>query len=114
MAGTTDRKRDALISYRPPAALREEFHRRVETSGLSVGAFITRAVFGQTLPRQSRRPPVEKEMLARLLGNVAAIRDRLEEIARAAKADDAAAVEAARHDIAAIRAAIMELAGRGR
>ena len=56
MPDSTNRKREAPISYRPPKGLREEFHARVEKSGLSTSAFITKAVFATDPPRQSRRP----------------------------------------------------------
>ena len=62
MSKKTGKKREAPISYRPPAALREEFHSRVEKSGLSASAFITKSVFGNDAPRQSRRPATGGEI----------------------------------------------------
>jgi hypothetical protein len=58
MTEKTDQKRDAPVSYRPPADLRDEFRRRVETSGLSANAYITRAIFNAAIPRATRRPAV--------------------------------------------------------
>lgn len=77
----TEKKRDAPISYRPPEILREEFRARVESSGLSVNAFITKAIFDQPTSRQSRRPSVATQDLARLLAEAAKLRGQLDTLA---------------------------------
>lgn len=74
----TEKKREAPISYRLPEDLREEFRTRVQTSGLSVNAFITQAIFAGAAPRQARRPSIEKQDLARLLAEAAQLRAQLE------------------------------------
>lgn len=79
---TDEKKRAAPISYRPPEILREEFQQRVEKSGLSVNAFITQAVFGAPAPRQARRPPLEKQDIARLLCEAARLRAQLDTLPR--------------------------------
>lgn len=114
MLDKDDKKREAPISYRPPKDLREAFYERVEKSGLSTGAFITKAIFNHEPPRQSRRPPVEKEMLARLLGGAAKIRDELHEISlTTGEGDpDSLLIEAACDQLTEIRAAILKLAAR--
>ena len=55
MTEKTDKKRDAPISYRPPADLADEFRRRVEASGLPVNAYITRADLQRR--HSARHPP---------------------------------------------------------
>ena len=45
------KKRPSPISYRPPESLREAFKARVEQSGLSQSGFITKAVFGDDIPK---------------------------------------------------------------
>jgi hypothetical protein len=75
-----DSKREAPISYRPPKELRAEFEQRVLASGLSTSAFITKSVFGRDPPRRSRRPSVEHEAVAQILGGLAQIRDELDAI----------------------------------
>jgi hypothetical protein len=114
MTDDTKQKRPAPISYRPPADLAEEFRRRVETSGLSVNAYITTALFNLPIPRGTRRPPVEKQMLATLLGRSAAIRDALDNATRVA-GDDVrmlAAVTEALDELTIIRAAILKMMER--
>ena len=114
MTEKTDKKRDAPISYRPPADLADEFRRRVETSGLPVNAYITRAIFNAAIPRATRHPPAEKKMLAHLLGRSAAIQDALDKATRVAGEDarTAEAVEAACDELKIISAALMKMLGR--
>jgi hypothetical protein len=114
MTEKTDKTRDSPISYRPPADLAGEFRRRVEQSGLSVNAYITRAIFNAAIPRGTRRPPAEKQMLAHLLGRSAAIRDALDNATRVAGEDarTAEAVEAACDELKIISAALMKMLGR--
>ena len=103
----TENKRAAPISYRPPAALRAAFHERVESSGLSANAFITKAVFEGRL-----RP--EQALLARLLAEAASIRDALHDIALTGADTPANALhlEMALRDLTEIRAALVKAYGR--
>lgn len=80
MSDKTKNRREAPVSYRPPQALRDEFYRRAEQSGLSLSGFITGAVFGQDAGRSQRKPSVERRDLVRLLSQCAAIRDQLSRI----------------------------------
>ncbi len=114
MTDKTDEKRDAPVSYRPPAKLRDEFYRRVEASGLPVNAYISKALFGLATPRGTRRPPVEKQLLAQLLARSAAIRDALDGAARATGDDGRAtdALQTACDELAVIRAALMKMMER--
>lgn len=108
------KKREAPLSYRPPAALRDEFHARVERSGLSVSAFITRAVFGGAPARRSRRPSVEQKTLALLLARAAALADRIHEIqlGQDGRGGSALLIEEALGELAEIRAALLKAMGR--
>ena len=51
-----------------------------------MNAFITKAVLGVDPPRQSRRPSVNHELVARLLVELAGLRDQLHQIAGADQA----------------------------
>ncbi len=108
-------KRDSPISYRPPADLADEFRRRVEQSGLPANAYITRAVFNVPIPRGTRKPPAEKQMLAQILARSGAIRDALDEAIGVAGGDTrtAEAVEAAKKDLELIAAGILKMLERG-
>ncbi|PUB88039.1 MAG: hypothetical protein DBP00_07355 [gamma proteobacterium symbiont of Ctena orbiculata] len=72
--------RPAPISYRPPVHLADEFHARVEKSGLSYNAFITKNVFDEPPPKQSRRPSLVEKYIARSLGMDGRLRDIFREI----------------------------------
>lgn len=107
-------RRSAPISYRPPVALRGELYARQLRSGLSMNAFITKAIFDVPIPRQGRRPPIEKGDLARLLNHAAQIRDRLHGIALSDGGDstNGALIEAAMEELATIRTALIKALGR--
>lgn len=111
MARKKHKKREAPISYRPPKALRDEFHARVKSSGLSTGAFLTQAWSSQDPPRQSRRPAIEEKLLAKLLAEAAAIRSELHEIASTKGAVTPSIKEAAQA-LTEIRAALLKAMGR--
>lgn len=83
-------------------------------SGLSVNAYITKALFDLPIPRGTRHPPVEKQMLAQLLFRSAAIRDALDNAAHATgeTANTADAIKAACAELELIRAAVMRLMER--
>lgn len=108
MTRRRDEKREAPISYRPPARLRDEFHARVEKSGLSVSGFITKSVFGEGAPRTTRRPPLEQQTLARLLAEAARIRTRLDQLAPEEIAgEQAEALAEIQAELSEIRAALL-------
>ena len=84
------------VIYCPPEALREEFFRRVEKSKQPVSDYITRLFefyLDAYSKRRVRRPPVEKKLLVRILGELAAIRDELRLIAKRDDCDCAQLLE---------------------
>ena len=94
MTEKTDKiKRASPISIRIPTDELAEFRRRVEASGLPVNAYVTRAIFNAAIPRGTRRPAVEKQILAQLLGRSAAIRDALDNASRVAGTEAAEAMK---------------------
>lgn len=106
MAG---KKREAPISYRPPAKLRDEFELRVRNSGLSLNGFITRAVFAGEAPRARRKPPVEQADLAVLMALAASIADRLADQPEEA---GGAALSSCHDELVLIRTCLMQIMGR--
>ena len=114
MLDKTRKKREAPISYRPPVSLQEEFDLRVQKSGLSLCAFITKAVFGQGPTRQSRRPSGAGLDGARLLAPGMEIEAALSRIEAQAGDDPeiAAALADARRALSEIRAVAFRLNGR--
>lgn len=108
------KKRPPPYSYRPPARLREEFERRVEESGLSMSAFITKHCLGEVLPSQHRSQPEKKKELARLLREAARIKESLDELKARHPAPDSLTetVEQAKSELVLIRTLIMQALGR--
>lgn len=107
------KKRPAPISYRPPQGLSADFRARVQNSGLSVNAFITAAVFGQSAPRSSRNAPLDQKLVAMLLSQAARISSRLEQ-AVPPNGDSArtAVLKECRDELAEIRGCLMQALGR--
>ncbi|MCS0397883.1 hypothetical protein ND972_13865 [Vibrio diabolicus] len=104
------KKRSPPYSYRPPVELREEFERRVEASGLSMSAYITRHCLGEVLPSQHRNPPEQKKDLARLLHEAAQIKESLDEL-KAGHPDPQVlehTIEQAKSELVVIRSLIMQ------
>jgi len=77
-------------------------------SGLPMNAFITEAIFSRPTPRQTRRPPIEKAELAKLLAIAANIRDGLD-ACQDTVADDR--MEQALDDLSVLRSAIFSALG---
>ena len=114
MLDRKDKKREAPISYRPPKDLRDEFHSRVQKSGLSTAAFITKAVFNEAPNRQSRRPSIEEKLLARLLNEATKIHHDLHEKSQTNGGEtcNAQLMEEAVSALTEIRAALLKAMGR--
>ena len=112
MTDRKDKKREAPISYRPPKHLRDEFYSRVQKSGLSTSAFLTKAIFNQTQPRQSRRPSIETKLLAKILGEAAKIHGDLQELSTSENEDIQAEIGSALDELSVIRAALLKGLGR--
>ena len=103
------KKRDAPISYRPPSSLKAEFEERVMRSGLSTSAYNTKAVFGSEMPRQVRRPPVEKQILARQLAVLDEIRDQIRALQKQSREEEHGADEALARNLEEIAGRLTEM-----
>lgn len=79
---TINRQRDKIIGFRATpeeaAIIRED----AERAGMTVGAYLRKLALDAPVPRQSRRPPVEKQELARLLGDTGKMGSNLNQIAK--------------------------------
>ncbi len=86
-------------------------------AGLTVGPYLRALALGSPGLRAVRRPPVEKEGLARVLGEIGKLGSNVNQLARVANtngdtpATDRLDVIAA--ELATIRAALMQSLGRG-
>ncbi len=106
--------RDSPFSYRPPAGKGAELRADLKARGVSFNAFVTSLIYGGPLPRSTRHPPLEKQVLAQLLARSAAIRDALDATARIA-GDEAGASDALKvacDELTVIRAALLKMMER--
>lgn len=89
---------------------------RARDRGLAVGAFARAVLLGESGPRAVRRPPVEKEALARILGELGKVGSNVNQIAKAfnerREVPAMREIEEMRSDLAAMRTAIMTALGR--
>lgn len=96
----------------------EELHqlnRRAATAGLPVGTYLRVQALGSAGPRAQRRPVIEKEILARLLGHLGKVGSNLNQLAAAANSGDPVQRSSLEHglaDLAAMRRAVLEALGR--
>ncbi|MCP5299104.1 MAG: hypothetical protein H6954_05305 [Chromatiaceae bacterium] len=106
------KKREAPISYRPPADLRELFFELVAKSGLTISGFITRRVFGDAAPIGTRRPPIELKYLAKILANSIRTYSLVQKALSSGGERQIALLEEAVAVLRDIRTALFELMGK--
>lgn len=86
-------------------------------AGLSVGAYLRATALGNAGLRAVRRPPVEKEALARLLGEIGKLGSNVNQIAHAVNATGDLPSWHELHDmtaaVQAMRGAVLQALGRG-
>jgi hypothetical protein len=112
-SGSNTRQRSKLLCARfnelEAAALRAMAH----AAGISVSTLIRNRVLGGAPPRSSRRPTVNHQMAARLLGELGRIADALRAaVQRGDLTPSNPEVAAALRDIAEMRAVCLEAMGR--
>ena len=81
--GTERRQRFRHLTIRLNLAERLAIEQAAERAGLMVGSYARQVLFGAPMPRQVRRPPIERRELARLLGEVGRIGNNHNQIAKA-------------------------------
>lgn len=84
MAGSETRKRVKTKSIRFTPDELAQVEAMAEKAGLTVGGWLRQAVLDAPPPRQSRRPVVEKELLALLLRHLGKIGSNVNQLARTA------------------------------
>jgi Bacterial mobilisation protein (MobC) len=109
--------RDAWVHIRCTAGEHALITEKADKAGLSAGAYLRTLAIGTAGPRAVRRPPVEKEELARVLGELGRLGSNVNQIARVvnttgnlAATSNLASIEA---EVQTMRAALMKALGRG-
>ena len=82
--GSETRVRNRHLTVRLSDDERAAVDAAAERAGLMPGSFARQALLGGPVPRQVRRPPVERKELARLLGELGKIGGNLNQLAKAA------------------------------
>jgi hypothetical protein len=86
-------------------------------AGMSIGAFLRTLALGTAGARAVKRPRIEREQLAKLLGEIGKLGSNVNQIANWANTDrvapSAAEIVKMREDIAAMRAEVMKALDHG-
>jgi len=107
-SGSENRQRQIPLKARFSEAEAALIREQAARAGLSVSALIRFALLNQSPPRASRRPPLDREAAAQLLGAIGPLKTALMKAAEAADSGRAEAeVRAACRDLADIRVALV-------
>lgn len=111
---------DITVKRTPPFSIRlskderAEIERRATAAGLTIGGYCKSIIFNSPPSRRSRRPPVDKIELARLLGEIGRLGNNLNQIARKLNAESLIEIpelESALKDLAILRASVVMALG---
>jgi hypothetical protein len=80
-SGTEKRQRSIILTARFDQKEAAAVRKMADSSGLSVGSLLRRALFNTPPPRAARRPSVEVQAVARLLGQLGKIGSNINQIA---------------------------------
>jgi Bacterial mobilisation protein (MobC) len=109
--------RAKFIAVRCSAEEYAAITKKAEHAGLSIGAFLRAQALGTPGPRAVRRPPVEKQELARILAQLGKIGSNVNQLTHAFNKTGAvpgfAELVAIRREIAEMSVAVMKALGRG-
>ncbi len=81
-SGSETRKRGKAILVRLTEAERVEVEEASRKAGLTVGSYARQQMLEVTPPRSVRRPPIERELAAQLLGQVGRVGGNLHQLVR--------------------------------
>ncbi len=109
--------KDEFIAVRVTGADRERIALRAQESGLKIGGYLRALALGSAGARAVKRPRVEREQLARLLGEIGKLGSNVNQLAKWSNTQRSAASAAElaqiRADIGAMRDAVMKALDRG-
>ncbi len=113
--GSETRVRTAHITIRLSPGERAALEAAADRAGLTPGSYARQIIMGAPVPRQVRRPPVERKELARLLGSLGHIGSNVNQIARVlnsgGEVDDPMLADTLR-DLMTMRDAVLSALGR--
>ena len=104
------RQRDIRVTIRLNEAEATELNNRAENQRLSLSGYFRSAVLNTPPPPQSRRPPVDRKELGKLLGAIGSIGNNINQLAKVANAGswpESQQLQSACDDIQWIRQTLM-------
>ena len=112
-SGSEKRQRCMTLSARFNQREADAIREAADRAGVSVAALIRHAVLAAPLPRGTRRPTVNHEVAARLLGEIGKLAGSLRAAAQTAKVPpDDPHLSAALRDLAEMRSVCFQAMGR--
>jgi hypothetical protein len=109
--------KNEFIGLRVTAADLARIEEKAQESGLKIGGYLRALALGSAGPRAVKRPRVEREQLARLLGEIGKLGSNVNQLAKWSNTEKAPAslpeLAQIRADIATMREAVMKALDRG-
>jgi hypothetical protein len=109
--------KDEFIAVRVTKADREKITEKAQEAGYKIGGYLRALALGSAGPRAVKRPRIEREQLARILGETGKLRSNWNQLAKWANTEKAPASQAElaqiRADITLMREALMQALGHG-
>ena len=81
-SGSENRHRAGIVGIRVSISERAELEEAAERAGLTLGSYIRERVLSAPKTRAVRRPPVEKKLLAQLLGKLGKVGGNIHQIVK--------------------------------
>jgi hypothetical protein len=113
--GSEKRMRTTHLTIRLSPDERATINAAAERAGLTAGSYARQTLMGAPTPRQVRRPPIEREQLARFLGHLGHVGSNLNQIARVLNGGgeaDMPALDDAIAGVGELRIAVLKALGR--
>jgi len=114
-SGTEKRRRGRTIPVRCTDNEFAVIHAKASDAGLFAGGYLRATALGSPGPRAVRRPPVDRQEIARLLGELGRVGNNLNQIARAFNSGEIpppSEITAALESFSEMRAAIRNALGK--
>jgi hypothetical protein len=114
--GSDKRQRILRIDVRLTPTEHAEICDKAERAGLRAGSYARDVLLGAPAPRQVRRPPIERQELSRLLGEIGKVGSNLNQLARDANtgnSPEGGAILSVLASLVEVRTAILKALGRG-
>lgn len=115
-SGSEKRQRTPIIGFRVSDSERAELEEAAERAGLTLGSYVRQCVLTAPKTRAVRRPPVEKVLLAQLLGQLGRVGGNIHQIVKHMNFGGGVMHDELRSALSSFEeaaAAIMDAMGRG-